>query len=157
MDLLKIINIPKLPANFRAFLDLFKDNMFDIMPNVFSRSESDEEENESTVSTASSGSRRLEAAAAETASEDFSWDFGDVKSNNKFCNLHPKFASVDLNCLLLNNSGEIGFLLLIMLGIKALLKMLVTCVSRRRAQEEELEQIKIEQDQKREADKFAKE
>jgi hypothetical protein len=55
MDLLKIINIPKLPANFRAFLDLFKDNMFDIMPNVFSRAETDEDAS----TTASSGSRRL--------------------------------------------------------------------------------------------------
>jgi hypothetical protein len=92
MDLLKIINIPKLPANFRAFLDLFKNNMFDIMPNVFSRSETDQDEKKSTDASASSGSRRLEAAAAESGGEDFSWDFGDIKSNNKFCNLHPKFA-----------------------------------------------------------------
>jgi hypothetical protein len=42
MDLLKIINIPKLPANFRAFLDLFKDNMFDMMPNLFKRCESED-------------------------------------------------------------------------------------------------------------------
>jgi hypothetical protein len=44
-----------------------------------------------------------------------------------------------------------------MLGVKALLKMLVTCVSRKRAQEEEQEQLKIERDQKREADRLAKE
>ena len=141
MDLLKIINIPKLPANFRAFLDLFKDNLFDVMPNLFKKSETDEDENSTTsTNSASSGSRRLQAAAA-TSNEDFNWDFGNVQSNNRYCNIHPKFTSVDLNCMLLNNSGEIGVMLLVMLVIKALLKMLVTFVSRKNAREEEQREL----------------
>ena len=137
MDLLKIINIPQLPSNFRAFLDLFKNNMFDVMPNLFKKNETDDQLGSSSASaSASSGSRRLQAQT-DTASDAFSWDLGSSSSNNKYCNLHPKFISIDLNCLLLNNSGEIGFMLIGMLLLKTLLKILVSCMARKRSMEEQ--------------------
>lgn len=47
--------------------------------------------------------------------------------------------------MLLNNSGEIGVMLLLMLVIKALLKMLVTFVSRKNAREEEQREMENSQ------------
>lgn len=137
MDLLKIINIPKLPANFVAFLELFKNNMFDVMPNFMSR-------DESAGDTVAEKTETANQTATRIMENDFSEDFSDVKSNNKFCNLHPKFASVDLNCMILNNSGEIGTMVLGLLFLKLLLKLIVSCVSRNATVEKE--QMKLEKE-----------
>ena len=110
--------------------------MFDVMPNLFKKNETDDELGSSAASASpSSGSRRLQSQTG-SESDEFNWDLGSSSSSNKYCNLHPKFIALDMNCLLLNNSGEIGFMLFGMLLLKALLKILVTCTARKNAREE---------------------
>lgn len=101
-------------------MELFESNIFDIIPNPFKVDEEiPNNENKAKVEIAASenqldnnGKRRILAE--------------EIKKN-KYCNLHPRLTKLGINCLILNNSGNIGSELLLYCLIKAVLFALVSC------------------------------
>lgn len=48
----------------------------------------------------------------------------EVSDTNRYCNLHGKFSSLDMDCLFLNNAGNLGLQILLLIIFKALIRAL---------------------------------
>jgi hypothetical protein len=78
-EFLRLVNVKKIPSNFMAFLEMFNENVLDIMPNLLEASEEPDQKAE--TDTESSDGERILASLEDQA----------VSSENKYCNFHGKF------------------------------------------------------------------
>jgi hypothetical protein len=82
-------------------MDMFNDNLFDLIPNPFATEE-----------TVKIGERRV------LLSEE---------TRHKYCNLNLRLIYLDIECLILNNSGNIVFEFLIYILVKVILFLVISC------------------------------
>lgn len=107
-EYLQYINVQDIPENFLAFLDIFKQNLFDFAPNPFEMDETDPEK----VAEA----KRLEEERAakealdngETARRNLIEDENseEMLPNFSYCRMNQHLVAIEQNCFFLNNSGN---------------------------------------------------
>ena len=122
---LSLVNIPSLPQNYDSFMDIFRENVFDIMPNLLEVDESNHQmEDQKVVNVTSSGD--VKNGSLRILSK---------KSNpNQYCDLNSKFSTLGLNCLMLNNTGNILLELLMFAFFKAMLKLILMLIPEKKSE-----------------------
>lgn len=110
-----MINLKDLPLNFKAFMEFFSSNLFDMIPNFLEVDEDLEKYDKD-----SKASRALRRVTQQSSQESDYSALAEDKNNrtNRYCNLNEKLKEQDQRCLILNKSGNRFFILLVFLVLK---------------------------------------
>lgn len=105
-NLLRLLNVDNLPPNSQAFLEVFKYNALDLVPNPFSTKELNSIVPEKKIIT---NSTRVLA-------------FGSIGNEyNQYCKINLKFTSMGVSCLMMNNIGNVLLLASVLILLKGIL------------------------------------
>jgi hypothetical protein len=80
-EFLRLVNVKKIPSNFLAFLEMFNENVLDIMPNLLESSEEPPETADPEDEHSDSENGRILVGMDDEA----------VSEENKYCRFHGKF------------------------------------------------------------------
>ena len=120
-DYLRLVNVDNIPKNFEKMLEYFENNILDIVPNPFKFKEyyGSYDDSQNTL--------RRNLVEIEANNESFSQE-NSIYSNHErkeYCRMHPLLINRELDCLFLNNAGNMIFELIIYGVVKLILLIVI--------------------------------